>query len=282
VTNGEAPCPEHGSASDQASSCAILLTVAYDGAGFAGFVVQPGQRTVAGELLRAIHALDPRVTKLRASSRTDAGVHARGQRVAFDVDRSSTIPPRGWVRGLIPHLPDSIAVKAAARVPPGFEPRFEAVCKTYRYLLLRAPTPDPFWAGRVWRVPGLSSDAALGLLSDEVSACIGQHHFGAFRSAEDKRDNVLRTIFAASVVSLPDSPALLGLEIRGDGFLHNMVRILVGTAVDVARGQRRPGAIARAIASGDRRDAGITAPPHGLYLERVQLRSEGTDLWPAS
>ena len=113
----------------------MLLTVAYDGRPFAGFVQQPGQRTVAGELLGALQALDPKVREIRGASRTDAGVHAHGQRVAFDAEAG--IPMRGWVLGTARHLPPEIAVRRAAKVPEGFVPRFQNQGKRYRYLLLR-------------------------------------------------------------------------------------------------------------------------------------------------
>jgi tRNA pseudouridine38-40 synthase len=256
----------------------VLLTVAYDGAPFAGFAPQHGMPTVAGELLAAIRQLDPAVDRLRATSRTDAGVHAHGQRVAFDT--AGRVPPRGWVLGLIGKLPAAIAVHRAANVAPGFEPRFAALAKTYRYLLLCERLPEPLLERRSWRVDGLRTPAAQALLESELAAARGTHDFRAFRSSEDQRLHTERTLAETRVVRVGESPLVLGLEVTGDGFLHNMVRILVGTVVDVARGRLAPGAIRRAIASGNRRDGGITAPPDGLYLERVLLRDEGTDGWP--
>ena len=258
----------------------ILLTVAYEGTRFAGFAPQPGQRTVAGTLLAALRGLDPQISRLRGASRTDTGVHARGQRVAFDT--ASGIPPRGWVRGLAPRLPPDLAIRAAAIVPAGFVPRFEAVRKTYRYLLLCERARDPFWVGRAWRLDGLDAARALPLLGRELGAARGTHDFAAFRSDQDRRTGTARTIHEVVVSRAGLGPAMLGLSIVGDGFLHHMVRILVGTAVDVARGRLEPGAMGRALESGNRRHAGITAPPDGLYLERVELRSAGTDGWPGA
>src|SRR5689334_9947818 len=103
----------------------VLLSVAYDGGPFAGFAPQPSQRTIAGELLGALRALDPSVREVRGVSRTDAGVHARDQRVAFDT--LTSIPPRGWVLGATRHLPREIAIRRAAYVPAGFTPRFQSV-----------------------------------------------------------------------------------------------------------------------------------------------------------
>lgn len=256
----------------------VLLTVAYDGARYAGFAPQPGQRTVAGELLRALREVDSGIASLRGASRTDAGVHARAQRVAFDT--GAQLPSRGWALAPARYLPSTISIAAAAFVREGFDPRFQATSKTYRYLLLDQPTADPHLAGRAWRVRGIATEPAVATLERELAAAGGTHDFAAFRSAQDTRENTERTISATSVCRSPERPELLRLEVTGDGFLHRMVRILVGTAVDVAREQLAPGAIMRALSSGDRSDAGITAPPDGLYLQRIQLSTEGEDRWP--
>jgi len=256
----------------------VLLTVAYDGGPFAGFVVQPGQRTVAGELLGALRAVDPAIRNIRGASRTDAGVHARGQRVAFDTE--ATIPPRGWALAVSRHLPAEIAVRRAAIVPAGFSPRFTNLGKHYRYLILRDPVRDPFLEGRAWRAPGFAGDEPLARAQREAALALGTHDFAAFRASADERTNTTRTIRALTLTVDPGDARVVRVDVEGDAFMHNMVRILVGTLVDVARGHREEGAIVRALASRDRRDAGITAPAEGLYLEEVRLQDEGTDAWP--
>lgn len=260
------------------TSGGILLTVAYDGRRFAGFVPQPGQRTVAGELLSALSALDPGVREIRGASRTDAGVHARGQRVAFDPTRP--IPPRGWALGVGRHLPDEIAVRRAAVVPAGFVPRFESTGKRYRYTLLRDRVRDPFLEGRAWRVAGLSAPGALDRAREEAAHLIGTHDFSAFRSSADTRESTVRTLRSVEVTEDVRDPRIVAVDVSGDAFMHNMVRIIVGALVDIARGRLPKGAILRALASKDRRDLGVTAPPDGLCLERVDLRSEGSSAWP--
>jgi tRNA pseudouridine38-40 synthase len=254
----------------------ILLCLAYDGAPWAGFVAQKNAATVGGALLTALRRLDPQVDKLRVASRTDAGVHARAQRVAFDTDRD--FPTRAWVLGVGQRLPPSIAVRWAARARAGYNPRFETRSKRYRYLVLIDRVADPFHEGRAWRVYGIDGEDRLRLLRAELSQALGKHDFGAFASARDLREHRTRTLTSVSVERVGDR--LVALDIRGDGFLHNMVRILVGTAVDVALGRLAPGAVTRALSSRERRDAGVTAPASGLYLEEVELSDDGEDRWP--
>jgi tRNA pseudouridine38-40 synthase len=253
----------------------VLLTVAYEGAEFHGFVKQEGLRTVADTLLGAVRALDESITTLSGVSRTDAGVHAEAQMVAFDANRR--IEPRGWVLGTNRHLPDDVAVRAARIVPAGFVPRFASVKKRYRYRLLRDRVRDPFHRVRAWRIDG---DLDLELLRREAASIEGTHDFRAFRSAKDERENTTRTMFEVSVEER--TPRILEIAITGTAFMHNMVRILVGTLVDVGLGRKPGGAIAAALSSGERADAGMTAPSHGLTLEHVELRlPEGSnETWP--
>lgn len=215
---------------------------------------------------------------MRGASRTDAGVHARDQRVAFDP--TVVIPPRGWALGLARHLPEDIAVRRAAIVPAGFVPRFASVRKRYRYRITFDELRDPFLEGRTWRVPARLDAAVLATLAEEARPLVGTHDFAAFRSAADERESTTRTLFVVAPEVDPADPRSLWITVEGDAFLHNMVRILVGTLLDVARGRKPPGAAARALASRDRRDAGITAPPDGLVLDRTWLSNEGEDAWP--
>ena len=269
----------------------ILLTVAYDGERFSGWASQPGQsgvRTVHDVLRGAIASMDPEASAPRGASRTDAGVHAEGQVAAFDPVRE--IEPRGWVLGLDAALPDDVAVRAARQVPLGFEPRAAARGKRYRYRLLLDPVRDPLLRGRAWRV-GHPLD--LERLAREAARLEGTHDFRAFRSARDERENTTRTLGRVAVdVECLRRPAsggsvdregarVVGIVVEGSAFMHNMVRIIAGTLVDVARGHLEEETVTRAIASGKREDLGATAPAHGLVLERVELAvDEGGDAWP--
>jgi tRNA pseudouridine38-40 synthase len=240
------------------------LEVAYDGTGFHGWAAQKQGRTVEDTLRGAVLAMDPGVRELRGASRTDAGVHAEGQAVAFDTSRE--IPPQGWVLGLNQHLPDDVAVRAARSVPPGYAPRFSARTKRYRYRVLVDEVRDPGWHTRAWRVSGIDVPA----MAIEAEAARGTHDFAGFRGSADTRATTVRTLTRVDVEREAEG-RILGIVVEGNAFLYNMVRILVGTMVDVARGRLRAGAIARAIESGARAEAGTTAPAHGLVLERVDL-----------
>ncbi|HEY1955119.1 MAG TPA: tRNA pseudouridine(38-40) synthase TruA [Polyangiaceae bacterium] len=254
----------------------VLLTVAYDGERFSGWATQPSGdvRTVQDVLGAAIASMDPGASKPRGASRTDAGVHAEHQVAAFDTTRD--IESRGWVLGLNAALPDDVAVRAARQVPAGFEPRACARGKRYRYRLLLDPVRNPLWRGRAWRV-GHPLD--LERMAREASRLEGTHDFRAFRSARDERQNTERTIRRAALE--PEGEQVVGIVVEGSAFMHNMVRIIAGTLVDVARGQLEEGAVSRAIASGERDDLGQTAPALGLVLEHVELAGvEGGDPWP--
>jgi tRNA pseudouridine38-40 synthase len=255
----------------------VLLTVAYDGSRFSGFARQPGARTVAGELDGAVRAIDAGASLVRGASRTDAGVHAYSQRVAFDTYLD--IPPRGWALALARHLSDEISIVQAARVAVDYDPRSHSVKKLYRYLVLRSPVRDPFLRGRVWRVEDRLNHE---LIRQEAATLVGTHDFRAFRTSTDRRTETVRTIFRADAFDHSD-PRIVCVDIEGDRFLHRMVRIIVGTLVDVGRGRIEPGAVARGLSTGNRRVLGITAPADGLYLAGHDLDDDGQgdrDKWP--
>ena len=253
----------------------MLLTVAFEGTSYSGWAPQANARTVAGELSGAIETIDPHASRLRAVSRTDAGVHALAQLAAFDTTRN--IDPRGWVLALARELPRQIAVVHATPVPQGYDPRDRVAFKRYRYRLRRSQVADPFWAGRAWRV-GFQLD--LDRMAVEASDLVGIHDFAAFRSSADTRSETVRHILRAEVRSARRDDELLDVVVEGDRFLHNMVRIIAGTLVDVGRGRLPRGTVRRALALGDRSVLGMTAPPDGLYLEHVELEPPPTVGWP--
>lgn len=227
------------------------------------------------EVLRgAVVAVEPQASGLRGASRTDAGVHAEGQAVAFDTDR--LLPAKAWCLALNQHLPEDVAVRRARAVPAGFAPRFAARGKRYRYRVLEDTLRDPVWRGRAWRVSG---PLAVDAMAEAAAAAVGTHDFGAFRAAADERPSSVRTL---TRVDVERAGRHVDVVVEGTAFLYNMVRILAGTLVDVGLGKRPPEAIARALASRNRGDAGPTAPAQGLTLEDVDLElpEDAGEPWP--
>ena len=265
--------------SDRAARHGVLLQLAYDGTAFNGWATQKEGRTVHDTLASAILALDPQASAPRGTSRTDAGVHAEGQLAAFDA--SLAIPPRGWVLALNQHLPDDLSVRVARAVPPDYNPRFASRNKRYRYRILLDRVRDPLLRTRAWRI-GWKLDVER--MARELATIQGTHDFAAFRAAADARQDTVRTMHRVALEEA--SPAsddhVLSVVIEGDAFLYNMVRILVGTLMDVARGKLKEGTIARALESKERRVAGVTAPAHGLTLEwiDVDLPEGASEPWP--
>ncbi len=253
----------------------VLVQVAYEGTDFSGWAAQKDARTVEETLRGAILAIDPRAHGPRGTSRTDAGVHAEAQLAAFDA--TVAMPPRGWVLTLNQHLPEDVAVRAARLVPEGFSPRFASKKKSYRYELLLDKVRDPLLCKRSWRI---GYDMDMARMEREAQTIVGTHDFVAFRSAGDERVDTVRTIHSVTLSTL--DTRRWSITIEGTAFLYNMVRILVGTLVDVARGHLEEGTIARAIAAKDRALAGQTAPPHGLTLASIDLEMpEGAgERWP--
>jgi len=255
----------------------VLLEVAYDGTGFSGWAAQREARTVEETLRGAVVSMDPRAGPPRGASRTDAGVHAEKQLVAFDASRS--IPARGWVLGLNQHLPSDVAVRSARAVPVGYAPRFSARSKRYRYRVLVDSVRDPCWRTRAWRV----NDLDVAAMTREAAGALGTHDFASFRASADRRTNTVRTLTRVQIERETDA-RIVAVVVEGDGFLHNMVRILVGTLVDVARGRLAEGTIPRALAERSRGAAGTTAPSMGLVLEEVDvvLPADAGERWPSA
>jgi tRNA pseudouridine38-40 synthase len=241
----------------------IRLVVEYDGTSLCGWQRQANGPTVQGHLEAALAKLLSHEAPVIGASRTDAGVHARGQVASFRTARP--IPLHGIRRGLNSLLPRQIAVRDAAEVPDDFHPRFSATGKHYRYTILARPDRSPRWRDRAWhQAEPLSIEAMVAA----AAPLLGEHDFAAFRAAGCAATTTTRRIEAIEV-SAPD-PELLVLDVRGNAFLRNMVRILVGTLVEVGAGRRPPSQVAEILASRDRILAGITAPAHGLELMEVQ------------
>ena len=246
----------------------IRLVVEYDGTDFAGWQLQPGQRTVQGELERAVGRLtkaDERVV-VAGAGRTDAGVHAEAMVAAFDSPRP--LPQVAFVKGLNALLPPDVAVRSAEFVSPDFDPRRDARGKRYRYRILNQPVRSPLHARRWWHVREPLDLAAMRRAAESL---VGEHDFSAFRAQGCEAKTTVRRLFRLEVEQGPPE-----IEIVADAtaFLRYMVRNLVGTLVDVGLGKLQASRIPAILASGDRRQAGRTAPAHGLTLEAVYYEGE--------
>jgi tRNA pseudouridine38-40 synthase len=253
----------------------ILLRVAYDGTHFHGWARQTDKRTVEETLQGALVAVDPKASPPRGMSRTDAGVHACAQMVAFDA--AFEIPPRGWVLSLNTHLPDDVAVREARIVEAGFHPRFASKKKRYRYRLLTDRVRDPLRAPFTWRV---GAELNVDRMRQEAAHLVGTHDFAAFRAAGDERENTVRAVSRLELLQKDDDE--LHIVVEGSAFLYNMVRIIVGTLVDIGRDHKPEGTILRALADKNRATTGTTAPAQGLCLEdaELELPPESSEPWP--
>lgn len=243
----------------------IRLVVEYDGTGLSGWQRQDNAPTVQQHLEDALARLLVHEVAVTGASRTDAGVHARGQIASFRTERA--IPLHGIRRGLNSLLPAAIAVRDAAEVPDDFHPRFSATGKHYRYTILARPDRSPRWRDRAWHHP---EPLALPPMFDAARALVGEHDFSAFRAAGCTAKTTLRRVDSIAVTR---SAELIEVDVRGNAFLRNMVRILVGTLAEVGAGHRPTSQVAEILASRDRTKAGKTAPPQGLEL--VEVRYDG-------
>lgn len=245
----------------------ILLELSYVGARYAGFQVQPNQPTVQSALQDALERVYGERLPIKGCSRTDAGVHALQYFAAYDSDR--LIPPERIPAALNSALPEDIAIKSARIVPDTFHVRHDVAWKEYEYLLHNSPIRDPFYAGRTFHLPHIIADDGIERMKRAAEAFIGRKDFIGFMSAGSSVADTVREIKRLEIIRDGD---LLRVRIAADGFLYNMVRIIVGTLLEAARGRIDPDEMNEIIASRDRRRAGFTAPPEGLYLRRVEFK----------
>jgi tRNA pseudouridine38-40 synthase len=239
----------------------VLLVIQYDGTDYHGFQQQPGLPTIQRELELALIRVLGEEVALTAAGRTDAGVHGLGQAVAFDTN--NPIPMGNLARALNDALPQAIAIVSAEQVDAEFHPRYDAKGKLYSYRILNRELPSPFINRYAWHVP---EPLDVGMMRAAAEKLVGTHDFAAFRTSGGSAEDTVRTMRRLEVESEGE---LVEVRLEADGFLYMMVRIIVGTLVQVGRGELSPEEVGRILDARDRRRAGPTAPPQGLSLVKV-------------
>lgn len=239
-------------------------TIAYDGTDFSGFQVQPNGRTVQGELEKALAQINKdQFTRIHPSGRTDAGVHAAEMVLHFDYTK--TIPEEGLFKALNVLTPDDISVLRLERVANDFHARYQATGKTYSYRVDNNPVKNPFTRNYMLHHP---YPLNLEKAEEALTVIIGTHDFSSFCSMKTDKENKIRTVYQATV-EVDETTNEWVFTFYGDGFLYNMIRIIVGTVLEIADGRREVKEMKEILEARDRNVAGPTIGPEGLRLEKV-------------
>jgi tRNA pseudouridine38-40 synthase len=244
----------------------VKLILEYDGSRYAGWQRQPDQPTIQEAVETALFQLTQETVSVIGAGRTDSGVHAVGQVASFRIGRQWT--PREWIRGLNARLPDDVAVRSVALMPDDFHARYAARGKLYEYRILNRPERPALDRAYLWHVHKPLDPSAM---ERAASYLLGSHDFSSFEGTlTDNEDPVcdLRQL------SLTKEDDLIRVLAYADRFLKHMVRAIVGTLVEVGHGKRAPDSLQTILAAKDRTAAGRTAPPHGLFLMRVDYDAE--------
>ena len=244
----------------------IALGVEYDGSAYSGWQSQRHSPSVQAALEAALSRVANHPVAVWCAGRTDAGVHATAQVVHFESDAERSA--RAWVLGTNANLPPAVAVRWAQAVPAHFNARFSATARRYRYLLANQPSRPALWHGRMsWEFRPLD----LPAMARAASSLLGEHDFSSFRAAGCQAKNPVRTM---RHLDIAQSGTCVAFTLEANAFLHHMVRNIVGALLEVGRRERPEPWIAELLDARDRRLAGVTAPPDGLYLVGVQYPEE--------
>lgn len=245
----------------------LKLTLAYDGTAYAGWQLQPGKVTLQGALEETLLRITGQPTRVAASGRTDAGVHALAQVISFQTASELSL---GVLQGALnAELPRDMAALALSEAPANFHARRDAVRKRYRYVIYNHQWADVFRRHYSWHYYRRNLDAPA--MDRAAKALLGTHDFRSFESRSPQRATTVRTIYDifAARGNGPDTH-LVTIEVEADGFLYNMVRSITGTLVEVGRGEKAESWPAEVVLARDRRAAGMKVPPQGLFLVNVQ------------
>lgn len=257
----------------------LVIRIGYRGAGFAGFAEQPSVRTVAGELRRALETALRRPCELTCAGRTDAGVHAIAQYVSVPVTEAELgLSGDRLMRSLVALTPDDLSVQAILRAPAGFSARFDAISRSYRYRIAASQArPVLAWEHSWWYRGALDVDA----MAEAARPLLGEHDFKSFCKASSAEGKPTSRYVAALDVSRVREAGeeLVAIDVTGNAFLHNMVRTIAGSLVEVGRGHRAPGWIEGVLAARDRAAAGPCAPAKGLTFVGVAYPEGVLEPW---
>ena len=239
----------------------MLLTISYDGTAYHGWQVQQNAVTVHSVMCDALEQILKKRVAVTGTSRTDAGVHAKEFTCHFDCE--DNIPPQAFLKGLNSVLPQDIAVTDCREVARDFHARYDAVGKTYCYRIYNSADKDPFKARYSWQI---ERPLDIDKMNEFAQKIVGKHDFYTFSSSGRSVEDTVRTISECVVLKEGDN---VNIYVTADGFLYNMVRIMVGTLLDINSGKIEKDSIKNIILSKNRNNAGITAKAQGLYLNKV-------------
>ena len=245
----------------------VLLKIEYDGSGFHGWQIQPGLRTVQGYLQEVLSFICSEEVKIEGTSRTDAGVHAYGQMATV---RGNFQIPADRIPIAANNIMEDVRIVSSEEMSEDFHARFNSLGKTYEYIIDTRKTPDIFSRKYAFM---LKESLNISNMKEGVKYIIGKNDFACFQSAGgNPTETTVRTVYGVEITENANEE--ISIEVTGDGFLYNMVRIIVGTLIDVGKGKKAPAEIEKIIESKKRENAGPTAPACGLYLKEVYYNIE--------
>ncbi len=239
----------------------IKLTLQYDGSNYHGFQIQPSVETVQGVLERTVKEITGESVRVYGCSRTDAGVHAYRYVAGFKTD--TPIPSEKISVVMNNYLPDDISILSSEEVDEEFHPRFSCLSKTYRYIIDTDETPDVFRRNYEWQI---KKDLDVNAMKESCRYIIGEHDFRSFMTSGPDMESTVRRVYSLDVEK---NDKKIVIYINADGYLYNMVRIITGTLCLAGEGKIAPSYLEEIINQKDRSFAGPTAPPQGLYLDKI-------------